>query len=86
MYLLRQNRASEVQAAYDLWGLAGDSAFPRVLQAVRELASDDHDADEQRLVEALAGQLKMSRRVVEGNVVRDASLFDYSGDTKGVTT
>lgn len=79
MYLLRQNRASDVQSAYDQWGLAGDPAFPRLLQAVRELALADHDAEEQRLVESLASQLKMSRRmVVGGTEVRDASLFDYT--------
>ena len=86
MYLLRQNRASDVQAAYDLWGVAGDPAFPRVLQAVRELALEDHEAGEQRLVESLASQLKMNRRVVEDNVVRETSLFDYAAGAKEVTT
>ena len=49
MHLLRQNRDYDVQAAYDRWGLAGDPAFPRLLQAVRELALEDHQAEEQRL-------------------------------------
>jgi hypothetical protein len=78
MLLLRQNRAADVQAAYEMWGLAGDPAFPRVLQAVRELAHRDHEAEEQRLVESLASQLKMNRRVVENNVVKETSLFDYT--------
>ena len=86
MLLLRQNRAADVQAAYELWGLAGDPAFPRVLQAVRELAHRDHEAEEQRLVESLASQLKMNRRVIEDNVVKESSLFpDYEVGTKGVT-
>ena len=79
MLLLKQNRADEVQAKYEEWGLAGDPAFPRVLQAVRELALQDHQADERRLVESLASQLKMNRRVVmENNLVKETSLFDYS--------
>ena len=77
MLLLRQNRAGDVQALYDSWGLAGDPAFPRLLQAVRELALEDHQVEEQRLVEALASQLKMNRRiVVEENVVRETPLFE----------
>jgi hypothetical protein len=57
-----------------------------VLQAVRELALEDHEAEEQRLVESLAVQLKMNRRVVENNVVRETSLFEYAAGTKEVTT
>jgi hypothetical protein len=79
MDLLRRNRGSEVQSAYDGWGLAADPAFPRLLQAVRELALKDHDAEEQRLVESLASQLRMSRRMVAAdNVVRETPLFQYS--------
>ncbi|MGD0265017.1 MAG: hypothetical protein ABSD47_08700 [Candidatus Methylomirabilota bacterium] len=79
MYLLKQNRASDVQTAYDTWGLAGDPAFPRLLQAVRELAVHDHQVEEQRLVESLASQLKMYRRVVvEEGVVKETMLFDYA--------
>jgi putative DNA methylase len=86
MLLLRQNRAGDVQALYDSWGLAGDPAFPRLLQAVRELALEDHQVEEQRLVESLASQLKMNRRVVvEENVVKETPLFDYA-DRKEVTT
>ena len=79
MLLLKQNRASDVQAAYDTWGLAGDPAFPRLLQAVRELAVQDHQSEEQRLVESLASQLKMYRRVVvKEGVVQETMLFDYA--------
>ncbi|HQL86925.1 MAG TPA: DUF1156 domain-containing protein [Lentisphaeria bacterium] len=84
MHLLRQNRASDVQSAYDQWGLAGDPAFPRLLQAVRELASEDHQTEEQRLIESLASQLRMNRRVVEANEIRETSLFDYTVSTKEV--
>ncbi|OQC13495.1 MAG: hypothetical protein BWX73_02300 [Lentisphaerae bacterium ADurb.Bin082] len=85
MHLLRQNRASDVQSAYDQWGLAGDPAFPRLLQAVRELAVEDHQTEEQRLIESLASQLRMNRRVVESNEIRETSLFDYTVSTKEVT-
>lgn len=84
MHLLRQNRGGDVQALYDQWGLAGDPAFPRLLQAVRELAHEDHQGEEQRLVESLASQLRMNRRVVEDNVVREASLFDYGSPSNEV--
>jgi putative DNA methylase len=78
MYLLQQNRGSDVQSAYDQWGLKGDPAFPRLLQAVRELAVESHKADEQRLVESLASQLKMNRTVVlQGNQVLETALFEY---------
>jgi hypothetical protein len=78
MYLLKQNRARDVQSLYESWGLAGDPAFPRLLQAVRELALEDHQTEEQRLVESLASQLKMNRRVVvEGNTIREMPLFVY---------
>jgi adenine-specific DNA methylase len=85
LYLLKQNRGSDVQAAYDEWGLAGDPAFPRLLQAVRELALEDHQIEEQRLVESLASQLKMNRRIVENNVVKETPLFDYVTGEKGGT-
>ncbi|MBN1104018.1 MAG: DUF1156 domain-containing protein [Deltaproteobacteria bacterium] len=78
MYLLKQNRAGDVQSLYESWGLAGDPAFPRLLQAVRELALEDHQTEEQRLVESLASQLKMNRRVVvEENVIKEIPLFEY---------
>jgi adenine-specific DNA methylase len=78
MSLLRQNRGSDVQSAYDGWGLKGDPAFPRLLQAVRELALHDHQPEEQRLVESLASQLKMNRIVVvKDDEVRETPLFEY---------
>jgi translation initiation factor 2 alpha subunit (eIF-2alpha) len=83
LYLLKQNRGSDVQAAYEECGLAGDPAFPRLLQAVRELAHEDHQIEEQRLVESLASQLKMNRRIVENNVVKEMPLFDYATGEKG---
>jgi hypothetical protein len=87
MHLLKQNRAGDVQAAYDTWGLAADPAFRRLLQAVRELAVQDHQAEEQRLVESLASQLKMYRRVVvEEGMVRETPLFDYAAAAKEATS
>jgi hypothetical protein len=66
MYLFYQNRAGEVQQTFDNWGLASERAFPPLLQAVRELALRDKDDTERRLVEALATQLKMGKRTIEG--------------------
>jgi len=87
MHLLKQNRAEDVQTAYDTWGLAGDPVFRRLLQAVRELAMQDHQPEEQRLVESLASQLKMYRRVAaEGGVLRETSLFDYAAGAKEATS
>lgn len=78
MLLLKQNRADEVQAKYEEWGLSGDPVFPRVMQAIRELALKDHQAEEQRLVESLASQLRMNRKTMQDNVVRETSLFEYA--------
>jgi putative DNA methylase len=78
MHLLRQNRGNDVQSAYDAWGLQGDPAFPRLLQAIRELALECHQAEEQRLVESLASQLKMNRSVVvKDGEIRETPLFEY---------
>jgi hypothetical protein len=78
MQLLRQNRGNDVQSAYDAWGLQGDPAFPRLLQAIRELALESHQAEEQRLVESLASQLKMNRSVVvKDGEVHETPLFEY---------
>jgi hypothetical protein len=87
MHLLRQNRGNDVQSAYDEWGLKGDPAFPRLLQAVRELALEGRQAEEQRLVESLASQLKMNRgAVVKDNQGREMSLFEYGAVTDGATS
>jgi hypothetical protein len=56
------------------------------LQAVRELALEDHVAEEQRLVESLASQLKMNRRAVKDNLMTETSLFDHPPVAKEVTT
>jgi hypothetical protein len=64
MFLLDQNRVSEVQQAFESWGLASERAFVPLLQAVRELAVRDKRESERRLVEALATQLKMNRKHV----------------------
>lgn len=80
MKLFQQNRTSEVQQAYDNWGLANERAFPPLLQAIRELALHDRQDTERRLVEALATQFKLSRKQVvvdDGkNVVQELPLFD----------
>jgi len=78
MALFQQNRTYEVQQAFDAWGLSSERAFSPLLQAIRELALRDGKDTERRLVEALATQLKMNRKVVvEGNVVREGPLFEY---------
>jgi putative DNA methylase len=83
MLLFQQNRPGEVQQAFDAWGLAGERAFSPLLQAIRELALRDGKETERRLVEALATQLKMNRRVViEENVIREVPLFEYENGKK----
>jgi len=58
--------------------LASERAFSPLLQAIRELAVRDGKDTERRLVEALATQLKMNRKVViADNVVRETALFEY---------
>jgi hypothetical protein len=77
MLLFQQNRSGEVQQVFDSWGLASDRAFAPLLQAIRELALRDGKDTERRLVEALATQLKMNRKIVpDESMVREASLFD----------
>jgi hypothetical protein len=84
MLLFQQNRPGEVQQAFDAWGLSSERAFSPLLQAIRELALRDGKETERRLVEALATQLKMNRRVViEENIVREVPLFDYENGKKG---
>ena len=76
MALFQRNQAADVQRLYDEWGLASERAFPPLLQAIRELALKDGNDMEQRLVESLASQLKLTRRqVVEDGVVKDAPFF-----------
>jgi hypothetical protein len=82
MYLLQQNRIVEVQQLFDSWGLSNERAFKPLLQAVRELAVRDKQDSEQRLVEALATQLRMNRKtIVVANEIKEVSLFDSTEAT-----
>ncbi|MBW2050569.1 MAG: hypothetical protein JRJ09_18890 [Deltaproteobacteria bacterium] len=72
-----------MQSSFDAWGLSGENAFGPLLQAVRELAARDGQDTERRMVEALATQLKMNRKVIiEDNSVHEAPLFngDWGGN------
>jgi len=74
--LFQRNQAADVQRLYDEWGLASEQAFPPLLQAIRELALQDGNDTERRLVEALATQLKLTRRqVVEDGVLKEGPFF-----------
>ncbi len=76
MALFQRNQAADVQRLYDEWGLASEQAFPPLLQAIRELALQDGNDTERRLVEALATQLKLTRRqVVEDGVLKEGPFF-----------
>jgi adenine-specific DNA methylase len=76
MALFQGNRAADVQRLYDEWGMASEQAFPPLLQAIRELALQDGNETERRLVEALATQLKLTRRqVVEDGVMKEGPFF-----------
>lgn len=76
MALFQGNRAADVQRLYDEWGIASEQAFPPLLQAIRELALQDGNETERRLVEALATQLKLTRRqVVEDGVMKEGPFF-----------
>ncbi len=72
MFLLSGNRAAEVQECFENWGLAAEPAFLPLLQALHSLADRERRAEEKKLVEALAAQLKLNRRkVVEAGVVSE---------------
>jgi putative DNA methylase len=76
MALFHRNQAGEVQSLYESWGLASERAFPPLLQAIRELALEDGNETERRLVEALATQLKLRRQqLVEDGVAKDEPYF-----------
>jgi adenine-specific DNA methylase len=76
MALFQRNQAGEVQSLYESWGLASERAFPPLLQAIRELALQDGNETERRLVEALATQLKLTRQqVMEDGALKDAPYF-----------
>jgi adenine-specific DNA methylase len=77
MALFHRNQAGEVQSLYESWGLASERAFPPLLQAIRELAFQDGNETERRLVEALATQLKLSRQqVTEDGALKDEPYFE----------
>ena len=76
MALFHRNQAGDLQRLYDEWGLASERAFPPFLQAIRELALQDGNETERRLVEALATQLKLTRQqVAEDGAIKDAPYF-----------
>jgi putative DNA methylase len=76
MALFQRNQAMDVQRLYDEWGLASERAFSPLLQAMRELALEDGNDTERRLVEALATQLKLARRqVMEDGVMKEEPVF-----------
>ena len=76
MALFHRNQAADVQTQYEAWGLASERAFPPLIQATRELAMRDRNDTERRLIEAVATQLKFTRRqVVEEGVVKDEPFF-----------
>jgi adenine-specific DNA methylase len=76
MALFQRNQAGELQTLYDSWGLASERAFPPLLQAIRELALEDGNETERRLVEALATQLNLTRQqVAEGGAIKDEPYF-----------
>jgi hypothetical protein len=81
MALLQRNQAGELQSLYESWGLASERAFPPLLQAIRELALQDGNETERRLVEALATQLKLSRQqVVEDGLLKEGPFFPTIDD------
>lgn len=87
MFLFQRNRTAEVQELFDSWGLSSERAFKPLLQAVRELAVRDQEDSERRLVEALATQLRMSRKTIYvANEMKDVSLFDSVEESKNVLT
>jgi adenine-specific DNA methylase len=76
MALFHRNQAANVQTQYEAWGLASERAFPPLIQATRELAMRDRNDTERRLIEAVATQLKFTRRqVVEQGVAKDEPFF-----------
>jgi putative DNA methylase len=81
MYLLQQNRTTEMQQHFESWGLSNERAFKPLLQAVRELAIRDRQDAERRLVEALATQLRMNKKtIIVANELREVALFDAVED------
>ena len=71
------NRAAELQASFENWGLAAEPAFLPLIQALHSLADRERHVEEKKLIEAVAAQLKLNRRkVVEAGVVREESTLE----------
>jgi hypothetical protein len=71
------NRAAELQASFENWGLAAEPAFLPLIQALHTLADRERRAEEKKVIEALAAQLKLNRRtLVEAGVVREESTLE----------
>ena len=80
MFLLSGNRAAEVQECFENWGLAAEPAFLPLIQALHSLADRERRAEEKKLIEALAAQLKLNRRTVvnAGVVSEEPTLAGWS--------
>jgi putative DNA methylase len=80
MFLLSGNRAAEVQECFENWGLAAEPAFLPLIQALHSLADRETRAEEKKLIEALAAQLKLNRRTVvnAGVVSEEPTLTGWS--------
>jgi adenine-specific DNA methylase len=86
-FLLSANRAAEVQESYENWGLAAEPAFLPLIQALHSLADRERRAEEKKLIEALAAQLKLNRRtVVEDGKVCEVPTLSGWGAEVGRTT
>jgi len=81
MYLFEKNRVTDVQQLFDAWALASEKAFAPLLQAVRELALRDKDDTERRIAEALASQLKVTKRTVLENKTVTHDINDYKQES-----
>jgi len=81
MYLFEKNRVADVQQLFDAWALASEKAFAPLLQAVRELALRDKDDTERRIAEALASQLKVTKRTVLENQTVTHDINDYKQES-----
>jgi hypothetical protein len=82
MFLLSGNRGAEVQESFENWGLAAEPAFLPLIQALHSLADRERRAEEKKLIEALAAQLKLNRRTVvkEGVVSEEVTLSGWHSE------
>ena len=84
MFLLSSNRAAEVQESFENWGLAAEPVFLPLMQALHSLADRERRAEEKKLIEALAAQLKLNRRtVVQAGVVSEEPTLKGWGTEVG---